>query len=402
MTDVPESLPEGSLLDDEIAAIALQLEEIAIIEGKCKGKYPVGNPSDSKFAFDNFHNDLLAHLSFLKDAKLAHSIAHAVDTDAQAIAELTEPEKRAQEDRHYAIFLSDETIEGLISPGITTGHTAPDQEPFKGTGVHGISFDDSDNENKAGPSVSYADRQAQAFVKFSDEHQCSVCFENYRTASMVPLPCGDQYCIECLKSVFLNAVVDETLFPPRCCRQSIPLRYIQQELSSQELNTFRSAAVEFSTRDRTYCSNLRCGIFIPPTEIAKGKAQCPQCFTETCTACKAALHDGEDCPADTALQATLSLSQEQGWQRCYACRAMVELDYGCNHMTCVCLSEFSWLMSIELLTYHVAANVALSFVISVVLIGSTAHATSGTKKGSSSELVKWLIGICHASFHKWN
>lgn len=40
-----------------------------------------------------------------------------------------------------------------------------------------------------------------------------------------------------------------------------------------------------------------------------------------------------DCPSDPALQATLSLATNQGWQRCYKCKAMVELDLGCYHMT---------------------------------------------------------------------
>lgn len=337
MTQVCVQSSHALLLDDEITALALQLEEIGIHEEKGKGKYPVGNPPDTKFAFDSFQAEIIAHLTFLKDLKLAHSIAHAVDRDAQAIAELTE--EQVQEDRRYAIRLSGEKpAEDVPSAETSTENLESIQQAFNDTGIHGIHFNEPDDEPEAGPSVTYADRQAKAFDKFSDEHQCSVCFGDYRATSMLSLPCGDRYCVDCLKTLFLNATTDETLFPPRCCRQPIPLQYIQRELSSDELNTFHNSAVEFSTKDRTYCSNVRCGKFILPTKITGDRAECPVCFTETCAACKAAFHEGDDCPADPALQATISLAQEQGWQRCYACRAMVELDYGCNHMTCVLFS----------------------------------------------------------------
>jgi hypothetical protein len=49
--------------------------------------------------------------------------------------------------------------------------------------------------------------------------------------------------------------------------------------------------------------------------------------------CKSAYYEGGECPADLALQAALLLAQAEGWQRCYSCQAMVELDHSCNHIT---------------------------------------------------------------------
>jgi len=328
---------QSLLLDDEIAALTLQLEEIGINQGNGKGKYPVGRQPDNEVAAGSFQAEILAHLTFLKDLQLAHSIARAVDTDAQAIAELAQPEEQAREDRLHAIRLGNETHEDASSTGFPIGYSSRNEQAFSNAGIQSIildgSDDEPDDESQAGPSVAYANRQARAFDKFHDEHQCAVCFEEYRITSMFSLSCGDWYCVDCLKTLFLNATTDETLFPPRCCRQLIPLEYIQRELSINELRAFRDSEIEFSTHDRTYCSNLRCGKFIPPVDIAGDRAECPRCFDITCTACKAAFHEGNDCPADLALQATISLAHAQGWQRCYACRAMVELDYGCNHMT---------------------------------------------------------------------
>jgi hypothetical protein len=47
--------------------------------------------------------------------------------------------------------------------------------------------------------------------------------------------------------------------------------------------------------------------------------------------CKGASHP-EKCPADSSLQATLSLATEQGWQRCRQCGRMIEMIKGCVHI----------------------------------------------------------------------
>ena len=51
-----------------------------------------------------------------------------------------------------------------------------------------------------------------------------------------------------------------------------------------------------------------------------------------CAICKGALRVG-NCPRDEAAQQELRLAQANGWQRCYSCRRVVELNYGCNHMS---------------------------------------------------------------------
>jgi hypothetical protein len=307
------------------------LEEIGLYESKSKGKYAVGSLPDTKIASDNFQAEILLHLDFLKDLKMAHSIANAVNTDAKAIAELHDPEKQARDDRefanrlrgvdpdeHYTIGSSSNTTHSILDLGVDKEET--------------INLDVEDDPC-AEPSCTYADQQAKVLGEFSQMHECNVCYETFRAPFTVVLPCMDRYCIGCLKKLFLDATIDESLFPPRCCRQAIPLHYIQRQCSSDELRKIRDVEIEFSTSDRTYCSNVGCAIFIEPTSITGGRANCPMCFTETCTACKATFHANTDCPADPALQATLAVANEQGWQRCYSCRTMVELDHGCNHMT---------------------------------------------------------------------
>ncbi|KAL4785252.1 hypothetical protein BJX76DRAFT_325077 [Aspergillus varians] len=103
-------------------------------------------------------------------------------------------------------------------------------------------------------------------------------------------------------------------------------------MSQHELDQFKGAEVEFSTTDRTYCSNADCRRFISSKDIEGDRALCPYCNSSTCHLCKSTYHDKNDCIADSALQATLALAKRKGWQRCYACRAVVQLEAGCYHM----------------------------------------------------------------------
>lgn len=284
-------------LDDEMTALALQLEEVNIGNPRTKGKYPVGNPPDSTFAFDSFKAEVQAHLDFLKDRHLA------VHLDSREE------------------FSDEDALEIQPTDHSSTSYDAASR------------FDVSDNESEAEPSMTYTERQAKTLGKLIEEHPCSVCYEDFKAASLFTLDCGDRYCLGCLKGLFLRATADEMLFPPRCCREPIPLEVIRAKLSTNELSAFQDAEIEFSSTNRTYCSYPGCNRFIPPDWIEADRAECRRCSAETCVLCKNAYHSNSDCPEDPNLQATLSLADEQKWQRCYACRSMVEMSLGCNHMT---------------------------------------------------------------------
>lgn len=329
--------PQPNILDDEITAWDLQLEEAGIHGLGGKGKFPAGSPPDSAIALDNFQSEIEAHLSFLRDVKLAHSIALAVDTDADAIAELAAPEEQAQDDRDFAMHLSgfiDDDDDGNKA-GPSTSYSAAVPRWLTTTAASTRVIDETEDTNSTGIEVlhNYTGRQANAFEKLSQEFDCSVCFETFHAPSVVSLECGDRYCLGCLKDLFVRATRDETLFPPRCCRQPIAVTVVANELTRAELNAFKLAEMEFSTSDRTYCSNLACASFILPPDVMADKAFCTQCGSETCAICKGEFHKDTDCSYDPALHGTLALAVQENWQRCYACRQLVELDVGCNHMT---------------------------------------------------------------------
>jgi hypothetical protein len=193
----------------------------------------------------------------------------------------------------------------------------------------------SDDETEAGPSMTYSEREADIFRKMTREFQCIACTENCARTRMVLTKCGHHYCANCAKTLFMRSIKDESLYPPKCCKQPIPLALVAKHMDHVELATFQLSSVEFSTRHRVYCSNVACGMFIVPDNIdaVNQRAMCSSCGTESCSVCKNGYHHGSDCPDDPSIRQTRELAQSLGWQTCHACDRVVQLRSGCNHMT---------------------------------------------------------------------
>ena len=160
---------------------------------------------------------------------------------------------------------------------------------------------------------------------------CVACTDVLAWKELAEAPCGHTYCRECVSGLFRNAMTDESLFPPRCCRQALSVEKMTPILGEDLAIRFSAKAVEFSTPVRTYCHDARCSAFIPPNSIKGEVARCPECRKRTCTMCKAARHQG-DCPQDAALQQVLEVAQGEGWRRCI-CGRMVIHGGACDHMT---------------------------------------------------------------------
>ncbi|KAF2812467.1 uncharacterized protein BDZ99DRAFT_439618 [Mytilinidion resinicola] len=318
-------------LDDEIMALALQLEEIDIHSKGQKGKHKACSPPDIDVAFSAFQAELQQAIGLLEDLKCAHSIALAVDTDSQLIREIAQEEAQGERDRRLALQLSGQ------NPDLALDAPPP--------------YEEGSQEDDAGPSMTYAERQRTVLEKLPLRSrdkwlQCIACIDKFPPHEIVHAPCGTIYCTDCMKTLFMKSAKDQSLYPPSCHRQEIPLTLIAWKMSSEELAQFNTAAIEFSTLDRTYCSNLPCGKFISPDHIVAGRATCEHCGEETCAYCKHGSHTG-DCPEDRELQATLELAEGMRWRRCYNCRNMLELRSGCYHMTCLCKAEFCYVCGVE-------------------------------------------------------
>lgn len=143
--------------------------------------------------------------------------------------------------------------------------------------------------------------------------------------------CGQHHCHCCISKLFQPHLFDQCLFTARCCNQGIPPLSASFSISNNTVLELLEKSLEYLTANKTYCSQSTCSAFIHPAVIRDDKAACPLCSTVTCSICKAASHDG-DCPQDTDTQLTLTTARAQGWQRCFQCKSVVELDTGCNHI----------------------------------------------------------------------
>ena len=160
--------------------------------------------------------------------------------------------------------------------------------------------------------------------------ECIACSESRPESDTIQNSCSHVYCQGCVIRLLQNALADESLFPPRCCRQPLPLEGARGIINDELWVRFEEKTIEHGDRHRTYCSDPACSRYILPAYVHGTIATCRVCNRQTCTLCKKINHQGQ-CVDDCA--EVLELARAEGWQRCSNCSHLVELRSGCNHIT---------------------------------------------------------------------
>lgn len=109
-------LAQGDYLQDEIYALTLQMAEWQQLPLAQKGKQRLGKITLIDEAADTFEAEIRQQIDYLRDVVLAHSIAEAIETDADAIATVVEAELQSEQDRALAISMN--TGEARSSVGL--------------------------------------------------------------------------------------------------------------------------------------------------------------------------------------------------------------------------------------------------------------------------------------------
>ncbi|KAF2872004.1 hypothetical protein BDV95DRAFT_31405 [Massariosphaeria phaeospora] len=177
---------------------------------------------------------------------------------------------------------------------------------------------------------------------------CLVCMnDDIPINKTAKLGCGHRMCHACLKRQFLLSVKDPQHMPPRCCTADhIPLKYVERLFDDKFKRTWNTKYQEYTTGNRLYCPTKGCGEWIKPSRIRmdltyrRQYARCGRCDTKVCVTCNGRFHTRRECPRDEETNRVVQMAKEKGWQRCYNCKAVVELKEGCNHMTCRCTAQF--------------------------------------------------------------
>ncbi|KAI1192581.1 hypothetical protein F5X97DRAFT_337453 [Nemania serpens] len=169
--------------------------------------------------------------------------------------------------------------------------------------------------------------------------ECAVCMEEDDMGAMIQAPCVHWYCHEDLQTAFQNALDGRQPF--RCCHQEIPVE-LCPTTTEDFRERYRLMILELRTPNPVYCSNMACGLFVPPAQYqGPDIAACRACGSTTCRMCRNATHIGI-CPQDVGMQQAISLAARNGWRSCPSCNNMVERIYGCNHMSCRCGGQFCY------------------------------------------------------------
>ena len=189
-------------------------------------------------------------------------------------------------------------------------------------------------------------RQCAILPEISSKGTCAICLD---CTEVLKLSCEHSICATCTSSAFDLAAKDESLFPPTCCRR-IPVAVASVYLSHDLHDKYKKKAVEFTTKDRMYCSAEGCSEFIPPVptpapsltldvsldEERNINAQCPGCGAWTCVTCHGTGHSVVPCPEISVHpedEAAVNTAVDQGWQRCRSCKMFIEHVDGCSHVT---------------------------------------------------------------------
>ncbi|KAK2766523.1 IBR finger domain-containing protein [Colletotrichum kahawae] len=329
--------------------IQMQLEDLEDMKNCTKGKQKEGSLPDSELAFETYQSELKTCEQRVPDRAMSLSIQKAIRTDGKLVTVFSAQERQSERDREMAVRLSRGETTSANSKTTSPGQDESDLDAdmlrkLQQLYVSADADDDDalDQPESSSWAASRSDMNGTAKPLEVAKEPCISCQDSFPVTKLSPCPCSHLYCHDCLRSLFEACLTDESLFPARCCGQQIPVDDHRPVLGSKLVGQFRAKEVEFSTPNRTYCHQPTCSTFVPVEFIKNDVATCPQCYCRTCAMCKGAEHRGDECGQDTATQFLLQLAAENGWQRCFSCRRVVELEYGCNHMTCRCGAHFCY------------------------------------------------------------
>ncbi|TKX22672.1 ubiquitin-protein transferase-like protein 3 [Elsinoe australis] len=315
--------------ESELLLLEMQLEDLNQLVAGNDAMNCNGDRSDYDVSLELLRQDLIDRITAHKDRALCSSIACALNRDHPALEHQREMENSALQDREMALSLDQDPTTARTAgqdPHNQQEHLLDDETLVKlamryNSEEAGMSILGFDNDDASDTSPAAATRRALKQAAIT--RQCTACQDNFKICDIARAPCSHEYCGECLGAIFTGAIGDEAYYPPRCCRQTIPLEKVRMFLPADIAQDFQAKVPELETKDRTYCHVPNCSAWISPDHIVNGTGTC-------------------DCPADEGTQQLLEVARGQRWQRCYQCRRVIELNTGCYHITCRCGAHFCY------------------------------------------------------------
>ncbi|EED11906.1 hypothetical protein TSTA_110850 [Talaromyces stipitatus ATCC 10500] len=198
-------------------ALQLCLEDLNELGHRQKGKQTAGKPTDLELAIASMRDDLLATqkilMSIMYDESVArhdHQLARGIDGEEHEVLDTVgEGNSRQEFDDSDAIS----TVIGDLMERMHLNSKAVERgTPVRLTPTHRTT------------------------------KQCGSCLDD--TDIFFESACGHGFCRDCIRQLFLGAIKDEELYPPRCCGQIIPPGITLRILTYHELQDFGERAID--------------------------------------------------------------------------------------------------------------------------------------------------------------
>ncbi|CAG8524448.1 5971_t:CDS:2 [Paraglomus occultum] len=343
---------------DRSISVQLHLNEVHDVLERRKGKGI--RKTDAEYALELHQEELRKYNTTIKDAVIAKSIQGAINTDWAIIQRLRQLELQEAADRRLALqlatgedhvdYFADEYQEPDVDEfyinrpenhlplGIPSSSSADLPRDIYPSPLSSLSSSPSSPSWLASHSFTPSAGPSTTPHTKSQLKQCNCCFEHRETHS---LACMHNFCYPCLRQLFVKATTDETLMPVRCCGEEISIEVAERVLDDAELQAHLMKRLEVISEDKLYCPNPLCSTFIPLDGEADDIALCTACDSQICLDCRNYAHSG-NCPEDPESAQIRELAIQEKWQECCRCHRIVDLYYGCNHMTCICRNEFCY------------------------------------------------------------
>ncbi|KAI9057163.1 hypothetical protein FKP32DRAFT_1661796 [Trametes sanguinea] len=309
---------------------AMALEDVKELQNQRAGG-GTAISADEELALRLYAEEATALDTFARDVAMAQSLEKAMETDSGLLQEFARMEEMARRDREFAIALSQ-------------GRTPQPAQPQRRLNAGPVVVATREVAAVRSPRYTQNVSAASLIDSFDDSEvqTCVICRDDI-DGPVVHAPCGDTYDVDCLVSLYRAATVDESLFPPSCCRQAFDFQEVRPYMHSQLVKLVDKKTIEFGTKNRVYCHRPTCSAFLGAATAAVTRLLCTTCWHYTCGHCKGAEHNASVRCTSAEDAIVVALAEQEGWKRCPGCGHLVELSVGCYHMTCRCRHQFCYL-----------------------------------------------------------
>lgn len=214
---------------------------------------------------------------------------------------------------------------------------------------------------KMNPTVKLAQSVSKEEIK-DEERDCAICYVTKKSTDFTTLSCSHEYCTTCLQQVIKQAIVTGNLNGLRCPTPKCP--------TSFEVTVTNTLLHDSETRNKlneiqfqTWLANQSKYVGCPKPNCPSGfinertdqfTVKCDSCEEIYCAQCLKQHSARLTCLQATEENKKISANKEeqekesQKWKErytrpCPACKASIQKNEGCNHMSCAkCKHQFCW------------------------------------------------------------